>query len=328
MTLDGLMAVVDRVAPFTTCKGQKAKLNVVRYADDFVVTGASKEILQDEVLPAIEAFMKERGLKVSKEKTRITRIEDGFDFLGQNVRKYAGKLLIKPSKKNTKAVLDKVRVIIKGNPTARQVDLIKLLAPVIRGWAMFHRHVVAKKTFSYVDAAVWKALWQWARHRHPNKGAAWVRKKYFWSLGERNWVFAARTGFTKDGRRTFDQVPKAADQPIRRHTKVRAGANPFDPEWETYFEERLGAKMKDNLKGRRRLVYLWLEQDGLCPVCEQPITKETGWHLHHIVRKVDGGGDEPENQVLLHINCHRQVHSQHFSVKKPARCEKRASQEA
>jgi RNA-directed DNA polymerase len=328
MTLDGLEAAVHRVIPYTTRRGRAAKLNVVRYADDFVVTGVSKEILQDEIRPAIEAFMQERGLKLSKEKTKITRIENGFDFLGQNVRKYGGKLLIKPSKKNIKAFLDKVREIIKGNPTAQQVNLIKMLSPVIWGWARYHRHVVAKETFSHVDSAVWKMLWQWARRRHPNKGAAWVRKKYFHTLGDRNWVFAAHSGYTKDGQMKLYQLVLAADEPIRRHIKVKPEANPFDPEWEPYFEDRLGTMMKGNLKGRRRLIRLWLEQEGLCPVCEQSITNETGWHLHHIVRKTDGGGDEPGNQVLLHINCHRKVHSQNISVKKLARRDRRASQEA
>jgi RNA-directed DNA polymerase len=319
MTLDGLQATVDQISLSTARRGLVAKLNMVRYADDFIVTGASKEILQDEILPAIETFFEKRGLKLSKEKTRITRIEDGFDFLGQNLRKYNGKLLIKPSKKNIKTFLNKVRGLINGNPTARQVDLIKQLTPVIRGWARYHRYIVAKEIFNHVDAAIWNTLWRWAKRRHPNKGRTWIRKKYFWTIGGRSWVFAAYSGHTKDGRMKFDQLPYAADEPIKRYTKVRSEANPFDPAWEPYFEERLGVKMKDNLADRRKLVHLWLDQDGTCPMCEQAITKETGWHLHHITQRVNGGGDQPENLVLLHPNCHRKVHSQEIPVKKPAR---------
>ena len=88
MTLDGLERRLRKHFPKTTVKGIAAKVNFVRYADDFIVTAASKELLEQEVKPLIEAFMKERGLELSNEKTRITHIEDGFDFLGQNIRKY------------------------------------------------------------------------------------------------------------------------------------------------------------------------------------------------------------------------------------------------
>ncbi|WP_319950823.1 group II intron maturase-specific domain-containing protein, partial [Klebsiella pneumoniae] len=97
----------------------------------------------------------------SEEKTAITHIDKGFDFLGQNVRKYNGKMLIKPSKKNLKNFLCKVREIIKRNPTLPAWKLIGQLNPVIRGWATYHRHVVAKETFNYVDTQIWRAIWRW-----------------------------------------------------------------------------------------------------------------------------------------------------------------------
>ena len=104
---------------------------------------------------------------------------------------------------------------------------------------------------------------------------------------------------------------------IRRHTKIKGAANPFDPKWEVYFEQRLGVKMADDLKERRKLLYLWKEQGGICPVCEQLITQVTGWHNHHIVWRVHGGTDQTENRVLLHPNCHTQVHRQGLTVVKP-----------
>jgi len=105
--------------------------------------------------------------------------------------------------------------------------------------------------------------------------------------------------------------------PIRRHLKVRAEANPYDPKWEVYFEERLDAQMADDLKDRGRLFDLWQQQHGLCPICHQKITKQTGWHSHHLVWRVHGGQDGTDNRVLLHPNCHRQVHSQRLAVTKP-----------
>ncbi len=166
-------------------------MNMVRYADDFIITGNSKEWLEHEVKPAVVEFLAERGLVLSPEKTKITHIKDGFDFLGWNIRKYNGKLLMKPSKANVKAHLDKIRKIIKANKTAKQANLIRLLNPVLRGWANYHSHVVAKETFARIDTSVWSMLWRWAARRHPNKETRWVKDKYFKSRGLRNWVFAA-----------------------------------------------------------------------------------------------------------------------------------------
>jgi RNA-directed DNA polymerase len=114
MALDGLEKLLHKAFPRSVMRGGKchrALVHFIRYADDFIITGRSKELLEQEVKPLVEQFMRERGLQLSAEKTVVTHIEEGFDFLGQNVRKYnAGKqykLLIKPSKKNVKAFLEK-----------------------------------------------------------------------------------------------------------------------------------------------------------------------------------------------------------------------------
>jgi RNA-directed DNA polymerase len=126
MTLDGLEAELGKFR-------RQDKVHMVRYADDFIITGNSKELLENEVKPLVEKFLSARGLELSPEKTSITHIDKGFDFLGVNIRKYNGKLLIKPSKKNVKNFLDKVRNAIKDNKTAKQVNLIKMLNPIITG---------------------------------------------------------------------------------------------------------------------------------------------------------------------------------------------------
>ena len=110
---------------------------------------------------------------------------------------------------------------------------------------------------------------------------------------------------------------KAAKMPIKRYTKLKADANPYDPHWEEYVEHRLGVKMEANLRGRRQLLYLWKAQDGIGAVCRQKITTLTGWHNHHIVWRSHGGSDSAENRVLLHPTCHRQVHSHGLTVVKP-----------
>jgi RNA-directed DNA polymerase len=120
-------------------------LNFIRYADDFIITSKSKELLEVEIKPLVEQFLQERGLELSPTKTVITHVEEGFDFLGQNVRRYPnGKLLIKPSKKSVKTFLNGVRETIRAALGSTAADLIRELNPKIRGWANYHRHVVSK----------------------------------------------------------------------------------------------------------------------------------------------------------------------------------------
>jgi len=191
---------------------------------------------------------------------------------------------------------------------------------MIRGWANFQQHIVAKEAFSCVDHEIWKSLWQWAKRRHPNKGKRWIKQRYFHSTGTRNWVFAVATGERfPDGNPILMTLRNAADTPIRRHQKIRMEANPFDPQWGVYFEARKAFKMHNPLKGRKRLIRLWLEQEGRCPTCQQSITQETGWHVHHIIRRMDGGKDGNANLVMVYPSCHSQIHAKGLNVVKPAR---------
>jgi RNA-directed DNA polymerase len=230
IALDGLEAVLAERFSRTQLATKRFRVRLVRFADDFIITGNSKELLEKEVKPCVEAFLAERGLHLSQEKTNITHISEGFNFLGQNVRKYDGKLLIKPSAKNVKAFLDSVRATIRVNRSSKQETLINLLNPKIRGWANYHRHVVAKKTYSAVDHHIWCALWRWARRRHPNKPAGWVRQKYFRARDHRHWVFATQTR-GKKGETRLLALRLASDTRIVRHVRVKADANPFDPAW-------------------------------------------------------------------------------------------------
>lgn len=236
MTLDGLESAVYASVGSTEHARRQSKLNVIRYADDFVVTGISKEILEHKVLPAVRQFMAVRGLELSEEKTRITHISAGFDFLGQNVRKYSGKLLIKPAKKSVKSLLGKVRGIIKANTSVTQAVLIQQLNPVIRGWTLYHRHVVAKACYSSIDSQIWRLLWKWAVRRHPMKGARWVRQKYFHVEGNRSWEFATKMPCHGANQRL--RLFRAMTISIVRHVKIRSTAKPFDPAWKPYFARR------------------------------------------------------------------------------------------
>jgi RNA-directed DNA polymerase len=293
LTLNGLASMLKEKFIRTCAKGKTiySKVHTIVYADDFAVTGKSKEFLEKEVLPEVRKFMKQRGLSLSEEKTTITSINDGFDFLGQNIRKYKGKILTKPAKKNVKSFLDGIRKIILNNPTIKQEQLIGMLNPKIRGWANYHRHIVSKQTYSYVDAQIYHALWRWCRRRHGKKGKWWISTKYFHKIGTRNWVFAA-----KNQKGEFIQLITAASIKIIRHTKIRQGANPYDSEWKVYFEEREGDRMFEGMSGRKALKKMWNRQKGKCTLCGDEINKASGWKLHVA---------EGNKKLIVHPECHK-----------------------
>jgi retron-type reverse transcriptase len=272
----------------------------------------------------IKACFDRIGLELSHEKTSITHVDDGFDFLGQNVRRYGTKILLKPSRKNVKAFLAKIDEVIQhqgGYLSAGQ--LIERLNPKIRGWALYHQQASSARTFARVDDVIFKKLWRWARRRHRGKSAAWVKRTYFTGRGDNPWRFRGTVRDADGGFHTVFLV-RAKDTPIRRHVKVRGTANPYDPAWELYFEERLAHQMANSLTGRGTARYLWLEQNGRCPVCGQPLTLEEGWQVHHLLWRAHGGDDTIDNRVLLHPNCHRQAHSEGLVVEKFASREGRS----
>ncbi|MNF26861.1 Group II intron-encoded protein LtrA [compost metagenome] len=315
MVLDGLESQLKQHLGVTRAK--KLKVNVVRYADDFVITGDSPELLESEVKPWVEQFLAVRGLRLSPEKTQIVHIDQGFDFLGWNFRKYNGKLLIKPSKKNVKAFYRKVKEVIDTHKTVRQEDLIRLLNPMLRGWALYHQPVVAKQAYSRMDYRVFLKLWRWAKRRHPNKSLEWIRKKYYQTQSEQNWVFAT-TLMDESGAKRDVGLYSLASTPIERHKKVSGEYNPFDPSMEEMGEKLRMERMLKKLKYREQILRLFQSQKGLCVLCNQPITKETGWHDHHIIYRSQGGGDSLNNRVLLHPICHQQLHARGLTVCKPA----------
>ncbi|WP_447970100.1 group II intron reverse transcriptase/maturase [Nitrospira sp. M1] len=237
VVLDGLERRLTHRFPRRGGKTPHPKVRLIRYADDFVVTGATKDTLE-QVREEVAAFLAERGLSLAPEKTRIVHLADGFDFLGFNVRTYQGKLLIKPSKDAQRRIHRLVRHIIGGSKAITQSDLIDWLNPIIRGWANYYRHVVSAATFHTLDYVLWKALWRWAVRRHPKKGRRWVAKRYFQTFGSRSWLFACRHATDQHETSEWMKLAFASETPIRRHVKVKADANPYDPEWSRYFAGR------------------------------------------------------------------------------------------
>lgn len=231
MALDGIEEMLSEA--FWKCPRGKInkqqcntrKVSFARYADDLIISADSKE-LAASIKEMLTDFLKPRGLELSEEKTKITHIDDGFDFLGWNFRKYNGKLLIKPSKESIKRLNEKVGNLIRKGAAWTQDDLIMKINPIIRGWANYHQHAISKQIFENQDNTLWNQLNRWARRRHPDKPVKWIQRRYWHKDGNRNWVFE-----TKDSR-----LISLARIPITRYRMSAFNKNPYlDRE---YFERR------------------------------------------------------------------------------------------
>ncbi|MHB1455154.1 MAG: group II intron reverse transcriptase/maturase [Saccharofermentanales bacterium] len=232
MTLDGLEKLIQDKY-HRNSKGKienhyraKTKVNLVRYADDFIITANTKEIAE-ELKDGVSRFLESRGLTLSEEKTKITHIDDGFDFLGWTFRKFNGKLIIKPSRISIKTLIRKCAdIILKEGKAFSQSELIRRLNLVIRGWSNYHRHTVASQAFSYVNNTIYLLLQQWAKHRHPNKNKWWRLNRYWHEKNGKAWLFLAENQSLINLRRIE----------IVRHPNLQISKTPFIHE--KYFMDR------------------------------------------------------------------------------------------
>lgn len=222
MVLDGLEEVIQGMA-----KMRNTNLNFIRYADDFIITGKNAYTLSI-VKDAIQLFLRKRGVQLSEEKTKITHIDQGFDFLGFNIRKYNGKLLIKPAKGSIDDLWLEVRKIFREGRAVNADVLIRRLNPVLRGWSNYYRHVVSATVFQQLERLIWIKSWQWAARRHSDKSKHWRKEKYYRKIGNKNWIFSGE-------RERLFQINRVS---IERHVKILGNANPYDPAFEEYFEKR------------------------------------------------------------------------------------------
>lgn len=229
LVLDGLEATIRQAA-------NSPRVHFIRYADDFLVIARHQEMLSERVVPAITAFLATRGLTLSVEKTVITSIYEGVDFLGQHLRKYGKqqlKLLITPSKANVQRFLAYVQQYIDAAYHWTRAELVKGLNRKIRGWARYHRHICAKATFSYVDWRIYHMLVRRERRMNPKMGKRTIQRKYF-EVGPYGSPRASDASSSTNAIRLL----RAAQIPIVRHIKVRAAATPYDPTYDTYFAQR------------------------------------------------------------------------------------------
>lgn len=295
MALDGLQQVLSnrfdlsRKGKYSAFVHNKSQVNLVRYADDFIVTAATKEIAE-EAKEIIRDFLQTRGLELSEEKTVITHIDNGFDMLGWTFRKFKGKLIVRPSKKSVKAFIAKLHETVLGQGKSwEQGQLIHKLNQQLRGWANYHQSVCSSETFSRIDHILYEMLWRWAKRRHPNKNRKWIVGNYWHSRELQNWIFSTDK----------EQLLNIAYFPIIRHTKVRMDANPyFDTQ---YFIDRKFQRGMKYLSGRFKKV--WKEQNGCCFHCGLPMDIGEDKEIFYKTPINMGGTDDVKNMAYVHKHC-------------------------
>ena len=234
-------------------------------------------------------------------------MEEGFNFLGFNLRHYKGKILIKPQKSKVLAFCQQIGGTIKKMATVKQEVLIKKLNPILRGFANYYQGAVSKETFSYISNRVWQYLWNWCKRRHPKKGKKWVADKYFRTINGVSWQFSCEI----KGRRGQNELLTLFDiakQPIIRHIKVKGTASPFDAELKDYWAERNQKLGKSRWAKGSKYYQVANNQNWKCPRCGNVLLNGEDIETHHIVPVKDGGSNETENLIHLHSACHKQEH--------------------
>ncbi|MGW5816013.1 group II intron reverse transcriptase/maturase [Streptomyces noursei] len=319
IALHGMGSVIGDLDSLSAWKRHQVPL-LVRYADDFVVLCTTKEEAES-ARERLERWLRPRGLTIHPGKTKIVTLEDGFDFLGFNVRKYGAKLLIKPSRKAVTTVKAKIRQTVRQSPQAPTDALVKWLNPLIKGWSTYYRSVVAAEVFHDLDDWMWHRTWRWASRRHPQKGRKWVRNRYFGRFHpgrQDNWVF----GNPGTGRYLY----KFSWTKIERHIPVKGTASKDDPSLTSYWTARTRKRKHPQADGKLSVV-LAARQKGLCPLCGLDLIEGAGYepesvrewadwfsanrtiNRHHLVYRSLGGPDEASNLTLIHADCHRQHHA-------------------
>jgi RNA-directed DNA polymerase len=290
---------------------------VVRYADDLLALCHSRE-QAEQVKARLTQWLAPRGLVFNQAKTRITHLEQGVDFLGFHIRRYPnGKLLTKPSNDAVRRIRSRLSAEVKALRGANADAVTAKLNPIITGWAAYYRIGVAKRVFAALDAHTWRLVHKWARFRHPNKPARWIRARYFGQFHpsrQDTWVFGSRdSGF---------YLRKFAWTPIVRHRMVEGAASPDDPSLATYWAQR--RRRTSPATGSILLLQL-KQQQGRCPLCRslllhadrEPQSPREWEQWFTAIRKATrraaviawgaGTPDERTATRLIHAHCHRRL---------------------
>jgi RNA-directed DNA polymerase len=297
-------------------RDKRKALNLIRYADDFVILHEDLTVVQ-RCQSIISEWLKGMGLELKPSKTRLTHTlnkckqeEPGFNFLGFNIRQYpvgkhqcgkktngeilGFKTIITPSKEKQKIHYDRISNIINDHKSAPQVALIGHLNPIIKGWSNYYSTVVSKEVYSFLDHLIYLKLRAWAKSRHPNKSGYWVSNKYWQTYGGNNWIFATK----QEGQNPM-RLHLHADTPIVRHVKVKSEASPYDGNL-IYWSSRMG----EHPEATTRVATLLKKQKGKCTHCGLYFRESDVLEIDHIIPQTKGGKDEYKNLQILHRHCH------------------------
>lgn len=277
----------------------------------------------EEVKARLAAWLTPRGLAFNEDKTRIVHIEEGYDFLGFHVRRYAcGKLLIKPSAVALKRIRQRLREVFRAMRGATPGALIRALNPIIRGWAAYYRTMVSSRAFARLDDYVWKLAYKWAKRRHPRKPKKWITTRYFGRFHparQDRWVFGDRDSGA--------YLRKFSWTKIVRHQVVKAGASMDDPALTHYWATRR-RKSQTPLDQRGSFRQSLYEQQGRCPLCgdyllhadQEPTSPQEWEQWFRTIRKAitkrvivetgrEGGQPDRNRLRLIHTHCQRRAQS-------------------
>ncbi len=313
VALDGLQAVLFSIK---RRKGGlstgKRVLGYSRYADDFIVTAPTRDLL-DQALPLICDWLAKRGLALNEEKTRIVHIADGFNFLGFHVRSFKGHVKVQPEKAKVLAKLREVRSWLKQHSGTSPRAVVRYLNSTLPNWAEYYRHVSSSRVYAYFDHRLFRMLWSWARRRHTKrKNMRWVRRRYFDSVGGRKWVF---TGQAQDRRGHWTKVHLTRVYKTFLPHYVVTGANsPMDPTLRTYWHRRHLTAGFQRYDGTSLRAKVFRRQQGRCAVCRGILLNGESFDEHHKVTVKRGGNDSLANLELRHEACHYNSHHWNDSI--------------
>jgi RNA-directed DNA polymerase len=312
--LEEAAGVRYRVSGAQTGETQPGSPVVIRYADDLVALCHSQEQVR-QVKARLAAWLAPRGLVFNEDKTTIVHLDQGLDFLGFNVRRYAGKLLIKPSKPAVRRIRSRLATEMRALRGSNAPAVLAKMIPITRGWATYYRGVVSKKAFAALDDYLWKLTYKWAKHSHSNKPKPWIVRRYFGQFNparQDHWVFGHRDSGA--------YLPKLAWTPIVRHYMVTGTASPDDPSLAQYWADRRRRNKPPLDNATLRLLQA---QRGRCPLCGDLLLHADGepnspreWEqwltaTRKAIAKqnlvANRGNGLPDGIRLTHVSCYRRT---------------------
>lgn len=292
---------------------------MTRYADDFIVLGKTRESLKTDAITRINKFLNKRGLELNLNKTTISSVEEGFEFLGFLFKEYPdssrakgtkkGIFLIKPSPDKIKKFRTKLSEVVKKHKHGHITLLINELNPILRGWSEYYKVVTATKVFNSISKHLFVIIWKLLKTRYRKVSRREIVRRHFCQVGNLKWVFYGPPLSLAGNTKSIDKVTlfQINYVKIKRHM-LCSNLNSFDPKNYGYFEERVKRKALSESSFKRIHERLYLAQAGKCPVCTVPLLENNeSLEIHHIVPRASGGSDKFKNLLLLHKECHHQV---------------------